>query len=139
MDSRRSGAGFRPWAGAALGLICLVYLVGALFDPPFMRPLMKLSCHRIPRRSLVFPWGTAGQCARCTGFWVGALAVAVVMLFRRVPGSMRLGLLLTVPMIADGFLQYAGLYESTNPARLATGFLAGAGLGVLLGRASDPA
>jgi uncharacterized membrane protein len=136
MGSRR-GSRLRKWAGAALSLICLVYLAGAFFDPPFLRPLMKLSCHRIPRRSLVFPWGTAGQCARCTGFWAGALSVSAVMLFRRVPGSLGLGLLLVIPMVADGSLQYMGMYESTNLIRLATGALAGAGLGILLGRASD--
>lgn len=136
MGSRRS-AGFRAWAGAVLGLICLVYLAGAVFDPPLLRPLMRLSCHRIPRRSLAFPWGTAGQCARCTGFWAGALAISAVMVFRMVPGTLGLGFCLVIPMVVDGSLQYIGLYESTNLIRLVTGAAAGAGLGILLGRASD--
>lgn len=36
-----------------------------------------------------------------------------------------------VPLVLDGTLQFAGFYQSTNLARLITGFLAGAGISVL--------
>ena len=68
----------------------------------------------------------SGLCARCTAFWTGMALLAAVPVAR-----LRIGftasVLMLVPMIADGFMQYAGLYESTALLRTATGFLAGAG------------
>lgn len=137
MDSSGDRNGFRRWAASALAALSLVYLAGAVFDPPFLRPLMKLSCHRIPGRSFYFPWGTGGQCARCTGFWAGGFVSAVMLFVKRVPGTILCGFLLLMPMLVDGSLQYIGLYESSNVPRVITGALAGAGLAMLLGRAAD--
>ena len=70
-------------------------------------------CHCRPDRSFHFRDGTPFPiCARCTG----ELA----------------GILLLVPLIADGLLQLCTPYESGNLRRLATGLLFGYGLTVLL-------
>lgn len=92
---------------------------------------LATTCHRIPERCIPLPWGISGLCARCTAFWAGmALLTAMPEARRRIgfPASV----LMLVPMIADGLLQYAGLYESTLLLRTSTGFLAGAGFSVLL-------
>lgn len=128
---------FRRFASGALALLSLVYVLGSLFDPPLLRPLMRISCHRMPRRSLHFVWGTGGQCARCTGFWLAAFLSSGVLYIRRMPGTIRTGLLLLLPMLVDGTAQFLGFHESTNPVRLLTGAAAGLGLVVLLGRAVD--
>lgn len=106
-----------------------IFVVGAFLNPPFLRGLMGLTCHRLPSRS--FNWAP-GLCARCTFFWVGVLLSSMLMLLRKLPGSILIGLFFIVPMALDGSLQFMGLYESTNPVRLLTGFLAGAGLCIML-------
>lgn len=127
----------RRIASGALALLCLAYVLGSLFDPPLLRPLMRVSCHRLPHRSLHFPWGTGGQCARCTGFWLAGLLSSGILFLRGMPGTVRTGLLLLAPMLVDGTIQFFGLHESTNPIRLLTGAAAGLGLVILLGRAVD--
>lgn len=101
------------------------------------RPLgsfLSLTCHRLAWRSLHLPWGVSGLCARCTFYWLG-LAV-FILLPRVVPGrTLRVllaGFIMLLPMVIDGALQYAGLYESTNAMRIATGLLGGAGTAVAL-------
>ncbi|MFO7626573.1 MAG: DUF2085 domain-containing protein [Candidatus Fermentibacteraceae bacterium] len=127
----------RRIASAALGLLSLTYVLGAFFDPPFLRPLMKVSCHRLPHRSFHFPWGMGGQCARCTGFWLATFISSGLLFVRRITGTVRTGLLLLAPMLVDGTIQFFGFHESTNPVRLLTGAAAGLGLVILLGRAVD--
>lgn len=127
----------RRFASAALAILSLTYVLGALFDPPFLRPLMGVSCHRLPHRSIHYPWGMGGQCARCTGFWLAAFISSGLLFVRRIPGTVLTGLLLLAPMLVDGTIQFFGLHESTNPVRLLTGAAAGLGLVVLLGRAVD--
>ena len=92
---------------------------------------LATTCHRIPERCITLPWGVSGLCARCTAFWTGMALLAAAPVAR-----LRIGftasVLMLVPMIADGFMQYAGLYESTTLLRTATGFLAGAGFTAML-------
>jgi uncharacterized membrane protein len=122
VNQREVGSGLLVTIGA-------VFVFGAFVNPLFIRPLLSLTCHRLPSRS--FEWAP-GLCARCTFFWIGVLLSSTLMFFRKLPGSVLTGLLLILPMALDGSLQYIGLYESTNLARLLTGFLGGTGLCVLL-------
>jgi len=78
-----------------------------------------------------------GQCARCTGFWLAVFVSSGILFLRRIPGTVRTGLLLLAPMLVDGTIQFFGFHESTNPVRLLTGAAAGLGLIILLGRAVD--
>lgn len=128
---------FRKRAAAALALLSAAYILGAFLDPPALRPLMKLSCHRIPDRSFHFIWGVGGQCARCTGFWAGTLVMAVILFLRRPPGNIVIGLLLLLPMALDGTYQYFWPYQSTNLLRILTGAAAGTGLAMILGKAVE--
>lgn len=106
-----------------------VFVFGAFANPPFLRPLLGITCHRLPERS--FMWAP-GLCARCTFFWVGVLFSSLLMLSRKLPGSIVLGLFLILPMALDGTLQFIGLYESTNLIRMLSGLLGGTGLCILL-------
>lgn len=110
-------------------IIALIFTFGAFTDAGFIRPLLKMTCHRLPERS--FSWAP-GLCARCTFFWIGILASSPLMFFRKLPGSAAAGLLLVLPLVLDGSLQFIGLYESTNILRLSTGLAAGTGLCMLL-------
>lgn len=80
------------------------------------------------------PWGISGLCARCTSFWLG---LSVFLFLARLPLRTRAsvlagGLMLMLPMAADGLLQSAGLYESVNSVRFITGLLGGAGSAMVL-------
>ncbi|MEA3267500.1 MAG: DUF2085 domain-containing protein [Candidatus Fermentibacteria bacterium] len=129
VNLRRTGSVLMITIGA-------VFVFGAFVNPPFLRPLLGLTCHRLPHRS--FDWAP-GLCARCTFFWIGIFLSSLLMFFRKLPGSTVLGLFLMLPMALDGSFQFIGLYESTNIMRLLTGFSAGIGLCMFLesGATSD--
>lgn len=99
--------------------------------------ILATTCHRIPERCIPLPWGTSGLCARCTAFWAG-MAVAAALArspLRRIPFPVQVAMML--PMIADGSMQLAGLYESTLALRAATGLLAGAGVSLMICEAAS--
>ena len=127
-DTRKIGS-------AILTLIGAVFVFGAFINPSFLKPLLGVTCHRLPHRSFIW---APGLCARCTFFWIGVSISSLLMFFSKLPASILLGLFLIVPMALDGLLQLIGFYESTNIMRLLTGFLAGTGLCILLeGGGSD--
>lgn len=115
----------RKTGAILLAFIGAIFVFGVFVNPPFLRPLLGMTCHRLPHRS--FSWAP-GLCARCSFFWIGILASSLLMFFRRIPGTIYLGLFLIAPMVIDGSLQLIGLYESTNIIRLITGLSAGIGL-----------
>ncbi len=115
----------RKIAAVILMLIGGTFVLGAFINPPFLRPLLGMTCHRLPHRSFIW---APGLCARCSFFWIGILASSIFMFFKRIPGTIYLGLLLIAPMVMDGSFQLIGLYESTNIIRLLTGLSAGIGL-----------
>lgn len=101
-------------------------------------------CHRIDLRSFHLGERPLPLCSRCTGTYLGAMTA---FLFAALSGRRRVGLLppkrvmialglLSAPFVIDGtnsFLSFfphaPHLYEPTNPLRLITGLLLGAGLG----------
>lgn len=97
-------------------------------------------CHQLPERSLTYGGRALPVCARDTGLFIGftvgtlALLLAYGALPRRYPDWPKLAILFLfiVPTVADALSSYAGLRESTNALRLATGSLAGAGLAALV-------
>lgn len=90
-------------------------------------------CHQRPERSLHL-WGfPAAVCARDTGILLGLAGGAWLWAFggrRRLHRTLPLwGLgLAALPAALDGGFQMLGLWESTNPLRLATGTLLGVAL-----------
>lgn len=98
-------------------------------------------CHQLPERSffagaLQFP-----VCARDTGIYLGFLVAIVFLLWsgrsRRRSGmpSPSVSVLLAVlfaTMVFDGVTSYAGLRETTNVLRLATGLCAGFAMAALV-------
>ena len=89
-------------------------------------------CHGFPERSLEVFGTTMPVCARCTGIYAGILAGLV--LFRLLPAIRERVLRMVafaaaMPLAIDGLTQLAGLRESTNPVRIATGLIAGLAFG----------
>lgn len=89
----------------------------------------RLGCHQMPQRSFTYKGYQFPICARCTGILV-ALPFAYLIYFSRKKISMWLCLLGIIIMVADGFFQYVGRWESTNVHRFLTGLCGGFGFTV---------
>ena len=84
-------------------------------------------CHQLPERSFFIGGYQFPVCARCTGVFLGQFsAFAGLLAGKRVP--VWTGAMMLLIMGADWFVQYIGLRGSTNPRRLVTGILGGAGM-----------
>lgn len=97
--------------------------------------IAKYLCHRIPERSFFIKGHQFPVCARCTGFYAGLAVYLIINFFYRHPYNMTvliISMLLMVPVAIDGFTQYFGPRESTNPLRFVTGFIGGIGLIIFL-------
>lgn len=82
-------------------------------------------CHQMPERSFFIFGYQFPVCARCTGIIFGeifALIGAIFFLPR-----FCLCIILMVPMLIDGIIQYKTKYLSNNIKRVCTGFLFGYG------------
>jgi uncharacterized membrane protein len=88
------------------------------------RMLFRVLCHGMPQRSLEAFGTTMPICARCTGIYAGLLAG--ILAFRLLPridtAVLKVAVFLSmIPIGIDGLTQLAGLRESNNPLRIATG------------------
>jgi len=98
-------------------------------------------CHQLPERSLFAAGHQLPVCARDTGLYLGFMAsLALIALLER--GRRRsemppawvaaIGFLLLAAMAWDGITSYAGLRETTNLLRMATGIGAGFALALVV-------
>lgn len=97
------------------------------------RLLFRLMCHGLPSRSLELFGTTMPICARCVGVYLGLLAG--LLAFQLIPVLRErvvrpFAFAAVTPLAIDGLTQLAGLRESTNPLRLATGLVAGLAFGL---------
>lgn len=124
-----------------LGAIPLVILASTIActwllghgGPAMLRLPFRLLCHGMPSRSLAMFGTTMPLCARCVGIYIGLMAgLAVYMLLPWLDERLlRLFLYAAaMPMALDGITQLLRLRESTNPLRLATGFIAAFAFGM---------
>lgn len=90
-------------------------------------------CHQLEERSYSIDGFQMPLCARCMGMHMGFLAASAMLWLRRgrLPlgfprtGSVAVLVCLMVPAFADFALSYAGVWESDNARRAATGSLFG--------------
>lgn len=113
-----------PAAASSPGFATLGGILYAFFSP---------LCHQIDSRSFHLCGVPLGVCARCSAIYFGFLLGAILHPFAgdslrgAKPG--RMFLIVTVaPMLVDVILEAAGLHESSNAVRAATG----AWFGILL-------
>lgn len=96
------------------------------------RWLFRMMCHGMPARCLIV-WNVPMPiCARCTAIYSGLFAGVVLFAIARVRiGVAKIFLIgASAAMALDGFTQLAGLRESTNPLRVATGLAVGMAFGI---------
>ena len=80
-------------------------------------------CHCRKERSFHFRGIQFPICARCTGELVGMILFFCLCAWY-IP-NLGLTVLLMIPLLIDGFLQFLTSYESTNSRRFVTGLLFG--------------
>ena len=100
----------------------------------FLDEIGAAVCHRLPERS--FFWGGRQMplCARCTGLYTGVFFASCFFFWKgRQKGekpfstaAMLLTACALLPIAADGFCSYIGLWESSQFLRVLTGAAAGA-------------
>jgi uncharacterized membrane protein len=101
--------------------------------PAAWRIPFRLFCHGIVERCLELFGTPMPICSRCTAIYVGLLAGLLLFLFlppMREAVIRVIALAAVTPLAIDGLTQLAGLRESSNPLRMATGMLAGLAFGV---------
>ena len=91
-------------------------------------PLCNGRAERAPHvGSFVFP-----LCYRCFGVVVGATTACILLNIGAIQKpSQLIAVLLVLPLIIDGTLQYSNILESSNYRRLTIGLLCGLGLQLL--------
>jgi uncharacterized membrane protein len=86
-------------------------------------------CHKIPARSFFYKGKQFPICSRCTGILIGYI-IGIILLVLTIFWPFFLlkpliVLILLIPLVLDGMIQYFTKYESNNIKRLITGILAG--------------
>lgn len=97
------------------------------------RLLFRGICHGRPERCLELFGAPMPICARCAAIYVGillGLALFPMMSWLRERVMRVVAFVALVPLAVDGLTQLAGLRESTNPLRMATGLIVGLAFGL---------
>lgn len=84
-------------------------------------------CHQMPERSFFIKKYQFPVCARCTGMMVGYVTSLLFTVLKiRIKAIMSV--IMMLPMIIDGCVQYKTKYLSNNFRRFTTGLMYGIGL-----------
>lgn len=89
----------------------------------------RMGCHQRADRSFYIKNYQFPICARCTGIVFSTMIGYVIYFIRR--SKLICGVILCIPMIIDGGIQYLRIRESTNLRRFLTGVLGGIGLAII--------
>lgn len=89
-------------------------------------------CHQIASRSYFLNGNEMPFCARDVGIFMGLAAGLGLTAFYRYKANPLFVILAMIPIGIDGGLQALTSYESSNPLRILTGFIAGTALALLI-------
>lgn len=93
--------------------------------------LKFVPCHRKKSRSYVIAGKQFPLCARCTSILLGYLFTPILLILN-LNISLLVGILLSIPMVIDGYTQLKGWRKSNNFLRTITGLLSGFGQSVII-------
>ncbi|MFS0862590.1 DUF2085 domain-containing protein [Fredinandcohnia sp. 179-A 10B2 NHS] len=88
--------------------------------------MMTIPCHRIPDRCFHIKGKPMPICARCFAMLLGYLFTPIALVVSLVV-PIWIPIIMTIPLLVDGFTQKWGLRKSTNGVRFLTGILFGIG------------
>jgi uncharacterized membrane protein len=133
----------RPLLIAAWGTLCLLIIAAPILHrvshagPAVIYFFFSFICHQIPDRSFIF-WGhPVAVCHRCTGIYWGLFLGSLFenRLLHHSPMTRRIWVLaVSVPLLLDALLPFAGLWTSNWLTRLLTGVVFGLVVSALLTR-----
>ncbi|TYS68267.1 DUF2085 domain-containing protein [Sutcliffiella horikoshii] len=92
-------------------------------------------CHKRKDRSLVIGGRQFPMCYRCMSILLGYLAVVPLLWLAADVSFIKLlvvGVLLNIPMVADGYTQLRGWRVSNNFLRSLTGLISGIGMSCII-------
>ena len=102
-----------------------------LVEEPIMKELIYIvPCHRIPERCLHIKGKLMPICTRCFAILLGYLFVPIMLTFKDLP--LYSAILLSIPMLVDGFTQKWKWRKSNNSLRFITGLLFGIGQSIFI-------
>lgn len=112
-------------------LFALIFLLILIVQTIFKRDYLPVifNCHQKEDRSMKLSLKIFKLCNRCLGIYIGIL-ISPLISFINIHYAYYL--LLMIPLIIDGTLQYKTKYESNNVKRVLTGLLFGVGFIALL-------
>ncbi len=89
-------------------------------------------CHKLPSRSFFYKNKQFPICARCTGIFIGYILATIYfflgLIFSYQYPNIYISVILVIPTLIDGVIQYFTNYESGNYRRLVSGIIAGFGV-----------
>lgn len=89
-----------------------------------------VSCHQMPERSFFYKGKQFPICSRCTGIYIGYIAIFIfAVTLTYIP--LLWSLILLFPSLIDGLTQAYCHRESNNILRLITGIMFGVGMSSL--------
>ncbi len=103
---------------------CFLIIIATIFDNMLAYDFFSRICHQKPDRTISILGKKMPVCARCFGIYSGFLLGTSLYPFLKEPPKKWL-LILAIPLALDGITQLAGLRESNNTLRLATGIMLG--------------
>jgi len=97
-------------------------------------------CHQLPERTLLLGSILMPVCSRCSGIYIGFLFTIVFLFisFRKKESDLPpvyviiIAIVFILSAVVDGILSYLGYYETNNIIRLATGYMFGAGISIII-------
>ena len=96
---------FIPFLVPSFGFLAYLY--------PFVERIYSTVCHQQPEKLIQYGEHTTMVCARCTGIYIGGLAVSLYFIFNSQINikNGKLIILASVPMVIDVILYKVGLYN----------------------------
>ncbi len=94
---------------------------------------LRYICHQIPTRCIWIFGSNMALCSRCFGLFLGLLLTGI---FLGLKGVKRIywksAIILILPAVIDGTIQFKGIWISNNYLRFISGFSTGVGSGMVL-------
>ncbi len=122
-------AGVTVWC---TGIVLAPVFAGSGFSD-LLYAVYGVVCHQFASRSASVAGAPLAVCLRCCAIYAGfGLAMLTAVRWHRRSAARMVLWVLVMPMAVDGFGSLFSVWESTAVSRLATGFLFGIGMALIL-------
>jgi len=116
------------WTAGFLFPVLLPSFAGKQIINQLLNYNYSLVCHQSESSLIKFGDAHLLVCARCTGLYLGALLMAILMLFNLLKLKLSLIplIMLSAPLVVDAFAVRLNIYSYSNTIAFITGLLCGA-------------